>query len=191
MKNKLKDHNSFLAYWLKKNEFNDYLKWKKELYNKLIIYIENENFDEKNYENLISFIEKLNIMEKRQEFIEFLKLISKICKNYKRSISFLNKIEQIILKYDKNIRNILSNDDIFNIFKNNKYLLLFLIKKSILTVNQQIVDQILEKKEKKYHLFFSPEIKSFVDLEKWTEIENELLRYENNIFDNFERNRQS
>ncbi|KAK8899094.1 hypothetical protein M9Y10_001395 [Tritrichomonas musculus] len=106
----------------------------------------------------------------------------------------MNKIQRIISELKDNIINTFSNSEIFDIFKCNKNILLYLIKKSILTIDKAIADQILEKsdtKYPKYHLFFASEIKQFVDFDMWSDIENELLRYNSQIFENFEINRQN
>ena len=194
MQQYLQDHNSFSKYWQKKIEFEDYIKQKKELYYQLLLYIENEAFSDENFQNLIRHINTQNTKENRQELREFFCLLLKISNNHFKSANFMNKIQRIISELKDNIINTFSNSEIFDIFKCNKNILLYLIKKSILTIDKAIAYQILEKsdtKYPKYHLFFASEIKQFVDFDMWSDIENELLRYNSQIFENFEINRQN
>ena len=58
--------------------------------------------------------------------MSFLHLILKISNNYHCKRAFFNKIERIFLYYKDQITTNLTNFEIFNIFKSNKRILLFL-----------------------------------------------------------------
>ena len=62
----------------------------------------------------------------------------KISNNYHRKINFFEKITRILKLFKENIINYFSNSEIFNIFKENRILLLYLINEGILIFDNNI-----------------------------------------------------
>ena len=71
----------------------------------------------------------------------------------------VKKIEQILHFILKHIKQIVSDFDLFDIFKNNKRNLLFLLKNKYIKINGTILNFIQQKPS--YFEFFYPEIKKF------------------------------
>ena len=92
-----------------------------------------------------------------------LKLISHIADNHIRNFYFNLKIERILQLLE--INKYLSNRQIFDIFKNNKQILLFLFKEKILIIDEYIANQMNKDqfKQLKYPEFFFNEIKPFLN----------------------------
>ena len=158
------------------------------------------------YKCLISFVEneedidfgiKFEIFDKDFNFFEesgnhedlksLLHLILKIANNHHRTPQFNNKIEKILLYFFTKIKQTLSNSEIFQLFKNNKKILLFLFRNKIITVNKEISDFILVKFT--YRHFFYPEIKNFISENERKITEEELLALDSNILINFDEKR--
>lgn len=114
-------------------------------------------------QNLINFINDHNIAKNNQDFRIFLHLISEISANYNRSRRSFDRIEPLLKHYLSDIKNQFQNFDIFNIFKDNKLILLLLFKEKILIPCKSIFNVITNMYyNSKYYLqFFYPEFKSF------------------------------
>ena len=85
------------------------------------------------------------VKEIRIEIQELLYLIAKIANNHHRNSNFFSKIEFILLHFEKDIKENFLNSEIFNIFKFNKRILLFLLERDFLKIDQFIVEY-FEKK---------------------------------------------
>ncbi|KAK8840556.1 hypothetical protein M9Y10_030765 [Tritrichomonas musculus] len=156
---------------------------KKDIYEYLMIFVEITNFEKFDFNDLIKFISKY--LKTQEEFNQFLLLILHIFNNHHRQPNFLNKIFQILRSLSKEIKQLLSNQEIFDIFKSNKLILLFLFENQIISFDEYILNYItfsLEAKRANLIQFFLPEIKKIKE------------KYENDIkykldYDNFEENR--
>ncbi len=72
-------------------------------------------------------------------------------------MSFISKIKKIIAFLKNEIKQTFSNIEIFNIFKNSKIILLFLIKENIITIDETIAEIMMKKekyKQMKYPEYF-------------------------------------
>ena len=109
-----------------------------------------------------NYFSKLNDQEKSNKLIEIIKIISQIL-NHHRTTNFFIKIEQILSHFKENIKKTFSNSEIFNLFRHNKRILLFLFKEKILTINESIAFWLSSKKNRKanYYDYFLYEILSF------------------------------
>lgn len=174
-------------------EFHKYLDWKKELYQSLISFLENPNSNEKDFQNLIEIIGIQNHKEDREEFENFLKLIANISSNHHYDKLFFEKIFQIIIHYIPQIKQIFSNFEIYCIFEENLKVLLFLFESKIISIDDQIYEQMIftqnQNEKFSYCHFFYPEITKFLGEEKTEDIKKELLSLDSNIFDEFDRKR--
>lgn len=144
---------------------HEYLKNMKSIQNNLLKYIDNDDNMEENHKNLISLINDFKICEKKNELNLFLHFLSKIANNHHRSSNFFPKIEKILQMIKDDINKFFSNNEIFNFFKGNKRLLLFLTKNDMFSFDQTIVNIIIKGKYKirSYPQYFYPEIKDFLD----------------------------
>ena len=116
------------------------------------------------FQNLIKLLRDLKISDNKHEFKLFLRSILKISNNYNRKSNCISKINLILKSLEKEIKLYYSNSEIFDIFKSNKLILLFLFKEKILIIDQYIIKTFIikEKYEKaNYPQYFSPEIRLF------------------------------
>ena len=134
---------------------------------------DNDSPDENDYDDLFEIIRSSKFNEDPHKIKLFLYLFSKITKNHHRNHNFNQTIERIINYFAKDIKNLCSNSDIFDIFKNNKLILLFLFKEKIIMPNNEIYLKIAQKKylERKYPQYFFTEFQSFLnDMEEKPEL---------------------
>ena len=119
------------------------------------------------------------------KLILLFRLIVTFANYHKRSPFFFNKIEQIILIFQVEMKNYFSNREIFNIFKSNKRLLLFLIEKKMMNIDKFIFTEFTKIKyiKYKYHQYFLPELKLFKG-ENWNPYA--FRQYDDNDNDNEE-----
>ena len=137
--------------------FRECLNAKKELYEVLLQFIEDQNDDDYNYQRLIDEIDNQQIRENYYEIELFLRLIVQISNNHHRLPNFFNKIEKI-LKYFFECMQTFTNLELFELFKSNKSIVLFLIENKIVTVDKEITNEMILRSSKtnsKYHHFFS------------------------------------
>lgn len=96
-------------------KYSQYLNIKKELYNNLLDYIDNETEADS-----ITFYHYLENIKIRQEMILFFGLLVQICNNHHRKLNFNKKIEKIIQYFMTNLKQAFSNHELFEIFKTSK-----------------------------------------------------------------------
>ncbi|KAK8839459.1 hypothetical protein M9Y10_031814 [Tritrichomonas musculus] len=173
-------------------QIQKYIDEKKELYRILMKYIEKLDQYEDDFQNLIKILNNYKLAENSEEMEKFLQLITNIADNHHRGVNFILKIKKILLSIQCDIKQTLPNLHIYEIFQNNKVLLLFLLENNILILDEIIYNDIsvkVEANNTKYCHFFYPEIKKFIGDEKTKEIEEELLSIDSNIFNNFDQKR--
>ena len=154
---------------------------------KIINYSDNFNDLCNNFEllqDLENAFQKKNI----KEFKSILRLILNNSNNHFRLQLFDKKIEQVLLFFFKNIKITIPNSDIFLICQRNKRILLLLLKNNIITIDQFVLQYILN--DESYYRFFYPEIKPHLNDEQQKQIEEELLKIDNDIFNTFENKRE-
>lgn len=139
---------------------------KKKKYRKKILQIINDETDlQANIQDFYQILQNQHIFENCNEFKIILTLILKIFNNHRRTPTFFNKFEQILLKIKNEIKQSLLNSEIFQIFSNNKRLLLFLFKENIIIPDDSIYQILSEKKfrRKNYLIYLFNEFKLFFD----------------------------
>lgn len=134
-------------------------------------------------------------------------------KNHNRNFFLFEKIHRILLINEDYIRQTFSNSAIFNIFKNNKLMLLFLYEKKIIHVDESVLEilkhqyyhrsysdffynsKLIFKKGKRSYItdvvsnvnnnsyYFFPEIKSLLNEKDRSDFEFEILKYNRNDFE--------
>lgn len=122
-----------------------------------------KNTQNDNFAKLIQHIADQEIHEKILLLKEFFNLLSKILKNHHRSSTFFQKIEPILKEYVEDIKKF-SNIEIFNFFKCDKRILLFLIEEKILILDKTIAYIMTNPNylKKLYPHYFFNEIKPFL-----------------------------
>lgn len=106
----------------------------REVQNNLLGYLE----DKVSINDCFKVISKSNQILYKYLF-QVLNLIAQIANNHYRYNNFIHKIEKLILFLKQDIKRNYSNSDIFDIFKYNKRILLFLIEQKILIFDEYVV----------------------------------------------------
>ena len=109
------------------------------------------------------------IVEDKEEMHQFLEIINNIGEHHHRDQHFNERMNQLILHYKDQIKQTLSNQEIFHIFENNLKIVHFLLQKDIITISDDIFDEMINKIEhngKQYCHFFIPELEIFLGEEK-------------------------
>lgn len=172
-----------------------YIDDKKLLYDAILdIFDTSEDYlDQNKIQALKRIIDNKKPEENIEEMKEFLQIIKNIADNYHREGNFIQNVITILQYFDEKIKQTLTNDEIFDLFQDNKIVLLYLFKNKMITISDEIYLNILNKIDlngTKYRHFFYPEIKEYIGDEKINDIKNELLAIDPNIFDNFEEKRE-
>ena len=147
----------------------EYLGTMKDIQENILTFLEEKDNSEENFIILESKFIDSKIKDHLYELLSLLHLISKIGNNHHRFPNFFRKIERILLIFKEDIKKYFPNSEIFNIFKNNKRILLFLIEQQIIVFDEYIAKQITKKDKytkAKYPQYFQPEIQPFIN-EKW------------------------
>ena len=174
-------------------EIQEYIDEKKELQDLLLSYIDGRDDSEIDFHFLINHFENQEIRENPDEFKALIHLLLRITNNHYRYRGFFKKIEQIILYFQNDIKQTFSNTEIFNLFKNNKRIVLFLIKNNIITIDKSITDLMIEQsesKDKKCCHYFFPEIKPFLNLQTLSVIQYEVTEIYPDTMTNFDMKRE-
>lgn len=106
----------------------------------------------------------LQFQQDRHKLKSILYLIDKIAKNHHRCSNFNDKIFQVLLLFKTQIKQTFSNDEIFEIFKSNNRILLFLIEEGLFHIDESIALKMTNKSSKyKFSEYFWPELKTFIE----------------------------
>ena len=148
------------------------------------------NDNESDCEKIVKIFDDQIIRENQHELKTVLHLLVKICNNYRRTPSFFLKIDQILSYFKNDILKYFSNIEIFNIFKSNKRILLFLIEEKVILIDNYVVKKMMKEKyrEMKYPEYFFPEIEFFLDVETKAAIKDDI---ENQLSSNFNEKRKN
>lgn len=147
--------------------FHRYIEKIKNINVDLLQFLDNDDSSNQDFQNLIKSIYDLNIKESKEEFYIILNLFSKISSNHYRSKCFFSKIESIIKVFKNDIKLVFTNSEIFDIFKYNRRILLFLFEEKILIPDEQIALYIQTKypacvdPDYLYGSYFYPEFQSY------------------------------
>ena len=163
-------------------EIQQYIKKKREIQNTFLSLIENN--DDTNFDDLINIFEQQEITKNFDELKEFLNMVLTVSNHHHRTSIFFDIIKCIILYFKEDLQTNLSNIEIFNFFKRNKIILLFLIEEQIINFDESIFNCINEMnytKRKKIIQFFYPELKQFIDKNLIKTDEKEVIEYDTDI----------
>ncbi|KAK8837074.1 hypothetical protein M9Y10_037123 [Tritrichomonas musculus] len=138
-----------------------YMQRMKEIQNNLLEFLENDELSDESYKSLQKLLENRQQSYDPYELKSILYLINNIVNNHFCGIPFFAKAEQILQLLSKQIKQFFTNSDIFNIFMNNKRILLFLFEEKILFIDDHILSELIRIKKGNYTEYFNPEIKLF------------------------------
>ena len=131
-----------------------YIGDKKKLYTLIHEFLEGSSENgEKSFEKLINIIQSQQIEKDREEMYQFLEIIKSIGEHHHRDRHFNERMNQLLLHYKDQIKQTLSNIDIFHIFENNKKIALFLLKEEIMTISDEICIEMINKIENNGKLY--------------------------------------
>ena len=141
----------------------EYLDRMTKIQNNILDFLNLDDDMEEKFENFKFIISDFKIQNDHYELKSLLNLISHISNNHIRNSNFIKKIGRILQFLE--INKYFSNSEIFNIFQNNKQILLFLIKEKIMVIDDNIATKMTSNRFKKlkYPEFFFNEIKPFLD----------------------------
>ena len=133
----------------------NYIRQMKEIQNAILECVDDESFNEENNKKLNNLLEEQSIKDKPNELKSILYILSKIANNHNRATNFFSKIERILKIFKEEMKEYFTNPEIFNIFKGNKRILLYLIKENIIIINKSVINKL---RQKNYIYYFYPEI---------------------------------
>ncbi|KAK8840923.1 hypothetical protein M9Y10_027755 [Tritrichomonas musculus] len=135
----------------------------KMIQNDLLDFLEDESDAEDKYENFINLLSTQEIIKDQYKFKGLLYLINSIGNNHQCIPNFIFKVERLLRQFKEDIQKYFSNSKIFDFFRDNKRILLFLIEEKIITIDEYIFSQMTSYCYviKKYCEYFQPEIKPF------------------------------
>ena len=131
-------------------EIQSYINKRKELYDKLLDYIESSDSEAYDFEILYQIIKSQEILENTKELVYFIELLTSIIDNYHWNHEFFHRSEKILLLLKDNLKQNFSNVEIYKQFKNNKGIILFLIENEVINLDENLVKLIKEQVE--YHI---------------------------------------
>ncbi|KAK8839760.1 hypothetical protein M9Y10_031465 [Tritrichomonas musculus] len=139
----------------------------KSIQNFLLEFLEAESDANDKYENFINLISTQEINNKKHEFTALLQLINHIGNNHHRAPNFISKVERVLRQFKQDLKKSFSNSEIFDIFEDNKRILLFLLEEKMMIIDEYIFSIITSRfyVKKNYCEYFQPEIKPFLTQE--------------------------
>ena len=134
----------------------------KEIQSKLLEFLHVEGDFQEEFKSFRIYLDSQKIHEKDQGFLEFIHLLSRISNNHPRTSNLISKICQILLSMKDDIKQNLTNFQIYDIFSHNKLILLFLLEKQIIILDESINYSFKSTQNTKngYQHYFLPEILS-------------------------------
>ncbi|KAK8833905.1 hypothetical protein M9Y10_030414 [Tritrichomonas musculus] len=141
-------------------EIKKIIEQKKKMQESLLDYLEDESDAERNFNSFVKIIANQNIKGDKFEFKSLLQIINVIGNHHHRCHNFINKIDRILDHIKEDIPKYFTNSEIFNIFKDNKRILLFLFESKVIKMDEYIFSQITsdEYTTSRYAEYFSPEL---------------------------------
>lgn len=136
----------------------------KIIYDGFIDFLDNEDSIEEEFIYFNTILEKQNIKENPNDLRLFLHLLVNVSNNHHRKINFYKEIEKILISFKYELKRFYSNTRLYNIFKSNKKLLLFIINEKLI-IDYYILKNMIKGKYYVYNYpqYFAPEIKHFVN----------------------------
>lgn len=169
-------------------EIEDILRQKKKLHSLVLVYIENDDDYTHDFEELTKFITASKILKSKQSLEVLFHIILSISKNHRRESHFFEKIIQIFIFLLPTIHNFFSNIEIFDIFKANKLLLLFLFQNEIISIDFLLINHISTSESDSLSIldFLYPIFKPYLCPYEQRRIEKDIFNKSNDDLKTFE-----
>ena len=135
--------------------FNERIEEMKSFQNYVLSFLNNDEQSEESYQNICELLAKHNFVTDTKELKPFVSILRNIFSNHHCSPNFYEKIFRIFNIFLENLKQIYSNFSIFKLFNKDKRILLFLIEKGVLTIDNKISDIMTKGKYK--NDYFYPE----------------------------------
>ena len=143
----------------------NYIEKMQTLQKSLIDFLDVDQESDESFINFRIILDSQKIREDKNNLITIIDILINIFNNHHRTPFFISRIEQILNYIKESIKQHFTQQEIFNIFKYNKRLLLYFIKGNLITI-----DENMAKTMSLYDpIYFYPEISCF---EKAREIMN-------------------
>ena len=133
-----------------KHNIKAFLDKMKSIHLNILDFIDSEEQNENIYQNLINLFKDQQISSEKHDFQLFLQMISVIIEYHFRGPKFFEKIEQILLFFENSIKHLISLSEIFEIFKNCERIILFLIEKRIIDIENSNIQKLNVYLKSKY-----------------------------------------
>ena len=125
-----------------------YIAYKKKLYTSILEFLESS---EDNDKPKIQCFERLTQIMKQQykdgdiEWMqEFLRIIKNVNDSHHRYPNFVRNIQELLQHYKDEIKQTMPNDDLFQLFQDDKLMIHFLLKNGIIIIiSDKIYDQLV------------------------------------------------
>ena len=149
----------------------------KEIKNEQLFLLEFLEDEKKDFQDMIDFFDLMKIQSEKYKLKEILHIISQISNNHHRSIDFFYKIQMILNYLQESIKKYFSNYDIFNIFHNNKRILLILFDEKILFPDKTLKSIITNGKYLKMHYpeYFYPEFEKLYETQFIEQLDSKIV----------------
>ena len=130
-------------------DLQQYIKVKQLTHKLLLQFIESDLNVEENFENFLASENNLSFTDDIYELKSLLTLIAKVANNHAKSTNFFWKVFKILDCLKVHMKQNFSNNEIFDLFKSNKRILLYLIESDILNIDDNILNILTNGKYKK------------------------------------------
>lgn len=132
---------------------------------KILCFIDESDNNEENFINLQQLFEDYKIYDNKLDMIQIFHLFTNIANYHQRVPLFYNKILKVIKLFENAIKNYFTFTEIFNIFKGNKRIILFLIESELLLLDINMIEKMVSYPYNcmEYPSYFAPEIKSIIN----------------------------
>lgn len=176
------------------------------MYASLIAYLESSDDYDLYFQGFVGIVKTQKLLQDKEDLGHFLRLILNFTEYHHRDDYFVSKIKKIFIFFQEEIKQTMSNHELFQIFSKSKLILLILFDEKIIvldriTVCPEKVFSFFKKKMgiepvtpvsryllykydengTRYCHFFYPEIQQFVNQKALKNIKNEMLSIDENI----------
>ena len=131
-------------------EINEYIDKMKEIQEQLIQFIDSNDQAEYGFKVLKNFLDTKKIGLIPMDIKAIIYLIQHISRNHHRKADFYDKMKEFFKNYEKDIKKLFTNNEILDLFKDDKLILLILFENKIITPSKKIINFIIQKSVENY-----------------------------------------
>ncbi|KAK8878269.1 hypothetical protein M9Y10_005034 [Tritrichomonas musculus] len=161
-------------------EFHKYLHLIKAAYEAILVFIDQDEqtIDES---QLSELFKQLDISNDKEALSRMIQILISISLDHRQKPDFFNRIHSIIALLSGPIKKTFDNREIFELFKWNKVLLLYVIEQGLVKIDKSISDEIVTTNliyDINYKFYFYPEIKDYLDSKELSKFKAKLPKYD-------------